>query len=139
MGTRRTNVGGDADASEERGGLRAVRHYTDLEVWRVGMDVADAVYNVSAGFPKSETFGLASQVRRAAVSVPSNIAEGWGRGRSKEYVQFLRYARGSLYEVETQLRIALRRGYMTDDQLLPILRRTDEVSRMLVGLMKSLR
>ena len=126
-------------SGQGRGGTRTVRHYTDLEVWRVGMEVADAVYDVSADFPKSETFGLASQVRRAAVSVPSNIAEGWGRGRTEEYAQFLRYARGSLYEVETQLRIAVRRGYATDEQVRLILKQTDAISRMLVGLLKSLR
>ena len=115
-----------------------VRSYTDLEVWRWGMDVADAVYDVSGSFPKAEAFGLTSQVRRAAVSVPSNIAEGWGRGRTKEYVQFLRYARGSLYEVETQLRIATRRGYLTDDQIAPILSQTGSVSRMLDALMRAL-
>ena len=102
------------------------------------MDVADAVYDVSGSFPKAEAFGLTSQVRRAAVSVPSNIAEGWGRGRTKEYVQFLRYARGSLYEVETQLRIATRRGYLTDDQIAPILSQTGSVSRMLNALMRAL-
>ena len=134
---------GNREMAEERhdeqgGGSRPVRHYTDLDVWRLGLDVADAVYDVTAGFPKSETFGLASQLQRAAVSVPSNIAEGWGRGRSKEYVQFLRYARGSLYEVETQLRIAERRQYVEPAQVRDILQTTASISRMLVALMRSL-
>ena len=127
------------EAHEPPGAYRPVRHYTDLEVWRVAMDVADAVYEASARFPKEELFGLTSQIRRAAVSIPSNIAEGWGRGRTKEYVQFLRYARGSLYEVETQLRIAERRGYLPDARLDLILGQTAAVGRMLVGLMRALR
>lgn len=77
-----------------------VRHYTDLEVWRLGMEVADAVYEASDAFPKDEVFGLASQVRRATVSIPTNIAEGWRRGRTKEYVQFL----GTLADHSTRSR-----------------------------------
>ena len=126
------------DMNGDREPRRTVKHYTDLDVWRIGMDIADAVYDVTASFPKNETFGLASQLQRAAVSIPSNIAEGWGRGRTKEYVQFLRYARGSLYEVETQLRIAARRGYVQDDLLRPLLEQTVSVSRMLNRLMQSL-
>ena len=127
------------EVHEPPGRYKPVRHYTDLEVWCVAMDVADAVYEVSASFPKDESFGLTSQVRRAAVSIPSNIAEGWGRGRTKEYVQFLRYARGSLYEVETQLRIAARRGYLPDARLDTILDQTTSIGRMLVGLIRALR
>lgn len=128
----------DGMVGEPGGTYRPVRHYTDLEVWRLGMDLADAVYDVAMSFPRDERFGLASQVCRAAVSVPSNIAEGWGRGRTKEYAQFFRYARGSLYEVETQLRIAERRGYVSPEQLTPILSRTDSISRMLNRLMQAL-
>ena len=124
--------------TDQRGSRRPVRNYTDLDVWRAGMDITDAVYDLSAAFPKAEAFGLTSQVRRAAVSIPSNIAEGWGRGRTKEYVQFLRYARGSLYEVETQLRIARRRGYIDEAGLRSVLAQTDPVSRMLNSLMRTL-
>lgn len=113
--------------------------YTDLKVWQKAMDLTDAVYDATGSFPKSEAFGLTSQVRRAVVSVPSNIAEGWGRGRGKENVQFLRYARGSLYEVETQMRIAQRRNYIEARTLESILERTVEISKMLSGLAKSLR
>ena len=118
---------------------RRVERFTDLSVWQRAMELADGVYDATGAFPMSERFGLASQLRRAAVSVPSNIAEGWGRGRTKEYVQFLRYARGSLYEVETQLRIAARRGYIDPDRLSHLLGTIDEVSRMLAGLLKALR
>ena len=115
-----------------------VKRYTDLVVWRAAMNLTDAVYAASDSFPKAEAFGLTSQIRRSAVSVPSNIAEGWGRGRSKEYLQFLRYARGSLYEVETQLRIAGRRGYVDGDTVRSILSDSVEVSKMLAGLTKAI-
>ena len=124
-----------------RGGGRSrprVDRYTDLLVWQKSMDLADAIYDFTASFPKTETFGLASQLRRAAVSIPSNVAEGWGRGRTKEYVQFLRYARGSLYEVETQVRIAGRQGYVEPERVEGLLVSTSEISRMLAGLAKAL-
>ncbi|WP_412062148.1 four helix bundle protein [Rubrivirga sp. IMCC45206] len=127
---------------EDRGTSGAagrVDAYTDLKVWQAAMALADAIYDCTARFPKHETFGLASQLRRAAVSIPSNIAEGWGRGQTKEYLQFLRYSRGSLYEVETQIRIAGRREYVDAEEVRQILRDTDEISRMLAGLSKSLR
>ncbi len=118
---------------------RPIKRYTDLTVWQVAMDFTDAIYGASAIFPKHEAFGLTSQIRRAAVSIPSNIAEGWGRGRTGEYLQFLRYARGSLYEVETQLRIAARRGYIDSDAIPGLLGTSVQISKMLSGLMKSLK
>lgn len=78
----------------------------DLEVWRVSMDLVVKVYEITREFPKSEQFGLASQLQRSAVSIPSNIAEGSGRGTKKDFINFLNHARGSLYEVMTQLEIA---------------------------------
>ena len=117
---------------------RQVERYTDLTVWQTAMDLADAVYEATGDFPRQEAFGLTSQLRRASVSIPSNIAEGWGRGRTKEYVQFLRYARGSLYEVETQLRITERRGFLASDTLASLLVSTVEISKMLSGLMRAL-
>ena len=115
-----------------------MERYTDLKVWQKAMALTDGVYAATVAFPRHETFGLASQRQRAAVSIPSNIAEGWGRGRSKEYVQFLHYACGSLYEVETQLRIAERRGYVDADTVSPLLAATTEISKMLSGLMRAL-
>ena len=116
-----------------------VKRYTDLAVWQLAMDLTDQVYAVSEAFPKHEAFGLTSQVRRAAVSIPSNIAEGWGRGKTGEYIQFLRYARGSLYEVETQLRIGSRRGYVDDSDIAPLLALSVRISKMISGLMRALR
>ena len=118
---------------------RRIQRYTDLKVWQAAMDLTDAIYSASDTFPKHEAFGLTSQIRRAAVSIPSNIAEGWGRGQTGEYLQFLRYSRGSLYEVETQIRIAERRGYVPSDTVRDILGATTQISKMLSGLMKSLK
>jgi four helix bundle protein len=88
-----------------------VRSFRDLEVWRLGLDLVQDVYQFTAGFPKSETFGLAAQMRGAAVSIPSNIAEGQARRSSKEFLRFLSHALGSLAELETQLELAKRLEY----------------------------
>ena len=88
-------------------------HY-DLDVWKESMRLARGIYRVSAAFPESERFGLTAQIRRAAVSVASNIAEGAGRGSRLEYIRFLRIARGSLMEVDTQLWIARDLGFASD-------------------------
>jgi len=82
-------------------GNNEINSYRDLVAWRKARLLVKAVYQTTGGFPKVETYGLTQQVRRAAVSVPSNMAEGYGRGSRKEYVRFLQIARGSLYEVET--------------------------------------
>jgi four helix bundle protein len=78
-----------------------MKSYRELEVWKVSMDLVDAVYELTDRFPKTEVFNLTSQLRRAVVSVPSNIAEGWGRENTKDYMRFLRIAKGSLMEIET--------------------------------------
>ncbi len=88
-----------------------VRSYRDLEVWRLGLDLVQSVYQCTAAFPKSETFGLAAQMRGAAVSIPSNIAEGQARNSTKQFLQFLSFALGSLAELETQLELAHRLEY----------------------------
>ena len=80
-----------------------IQNYTDLEVWNIGMRLAEDIYNLTDRLPKEETYGLASQMRRAAVSIPSNIAEGHRRNHTKEYIQFLYHALGSTAELETQL------------------------------------
>lgn len=80
-----------------------INSYKDLIVWQKSIDFVDMIYAVTKSFPKEEQFGLTSQLRRASISIPSNIAEGWGRKYGNEYAHFLRIASGSLYEVETQL------------------------------------
>jgi four helix bundle protein len=92
-----------------------VRSFRDLEVWRLGLDLVQSVYKCTATFPKSETFGLSAQMRGAAVSIPSNIAEGQARNSSKQFLQFLSFALGSLAELETQLELAARLEYGTGE------------------------
>lgn len=113
--------------------------YKDLKVWQTAMDMAVSVYRSTKSFPKEETYGLTIQIRRAAVSVASNIAEGKGRSSDKELLQFLRYARGSLFEVETQIAIAQRLGYMSESESEALMSQAAEVGRLLNGLMKVFR
>ena len=96
-------------------------------------------YRATSGFPKTETYGLTSQSRRAAVAIPSNIAEGHGRDGLGEYLYHLSVANGSLMELETQLLIALRMKYISAEVLKPLLRRTADVGRMLAGLTRKLK
>jgi four helix bundle protein len=116
-----------------------VARYKDLVAWRKAMDLVVEVYRLTNGFPECERFGLTNQIRRAAVSVPSNIAEGQGRGMQKAFLLHLRIARGSLQELETQLLIASRLGYSTAEEISFVLALADEVSRVLSGLLRSLK
>jgi four helix bundle protein len=95
---------------------RMVKSFRDLDVWHLGVELAETVYRVTARFPKSELFALTSQMRRAAVSIPSNIAEGRARDSSREFLHFLAISRGSLAELETQIELAIRLDY-TDSEL----------------------
>src|ERR1035437_2173788 len=115
-----------------------ISHFRDLHVWQRGMDIVGAVYRASARFPKTEVFGLASQVRRAAVSVPSNIAEGHSRASTKEYLNHVSIAQASLAEVETQLEIASRLGYVACADLNPILEQTTLLGKQLYALRDAL-
>jgi four helix bundle protein len=112
--------------------------YRDLKVWRLAMDLAEDVYKLCAEFPKHEVYGLSSQLQRATVSVPSNIAEGQARNSSKEFGHFLGIARGSLAELETQIMLAQRLGYMTTEKANPVLEKAEEIGKMLKGLQKSI-
>jgi four helix bundle protein len=103
------------------------------------MQVVKRVYEATDRFPRQEIYGLASQMQRAAVSVVSNIAEGAGRFSDREFKHFLSQARGSLFELETQILIAEERQYLTDTLTRDLLRRTEEISRMLSGLRESIR
>ncbi|HTK95980.1 MAG TPA: four helix bundle protein [Terriglobales bacterium] len=113
--------------------------YRDLVVWQAAIELVTRIYRTTDSFPKQETYGLTAQIRRAAVSVPSNIAEGQGRNSAREFLQFLGHARGSLVEVETQLFIACNLAYITREQRSALLEESDRVSRLLNGLMLSLK
>lgn len=114
-----------------------IRSYRDLRVWQAAVEASLEVYRLTAAFPVEERFGLTIQLRRASVSVPSNIAEGYGRGTKSDYLRFLRVARGSLYEVETQLLIAARLGFLSEDGRAAIEQQLKECGRMLAALIKS--
>ena len=109
-----------------------MKTHMDLDVWKRSMDFVEEVYKVSAQFPKEEMYGLTSQIRRAAISIPSNIAEGASRQSAKEFVQFLYISLGSLSEVETQLMLS-QRLYMTEN-IQPILQMAITIKKMLNGL-----
>ena len=119
--------------------MKAVRSFQDLEVWQRAVDLATQVYQVAKKFPASEQFGLTSQIQRAGISVASNIAEGWGRGTTREFIQFLRIAKGSLVELETHLIIAHRLGYLSEEALRSLREQMESISRMLVRLSRSLK
>jgi len=112
--------------------------YRDLIVWRTGMKLAKEVYRLTIPFPRQETYGLTSQLRRAAVSVPANIAEGHARGTPKEFLQFIRITRGSLAELETLLTLTQELDYIPPNSLAALLETCDEVGRMLTGLRHSI-
>ncbi len=113
--------------------------YRDLKVWQTAMEMVQEVYRLTQAFPREETYGLTIQLRRAAVSIASNIAEGKGRSSDKELLHFLSNAKGSLFEVETQIMIADGLGYLTHMQGEELLLRTAEVGRLLNGFMKAFR
>ncbi len=116
----------------------ALRHYRELIAWQRAMDLAAAVYEATRAFPKDEVYGLSNQLRRAAVSIPSNIAEGQGRGVGKEFAHHLRIANGSRQEVETQVLLAERLAFIDARAAQALLAASGEVGRLLAGLMKSI-
>jgi len=114
------------------------RSYRDLEVWKLSIDFVKKVYQVTHNFPGSEKFGLINQIRRAAVSIPSNIAEGQGRNSTKEFKQFLAISLGSLAELETQLIIAKEIEYITQNGLDDLLSPLDRIRKMIKALSKGI-
>jgi four helix bundle protein len=116
-----------------------VRSYRDLIVWQLGMALAKKIYTSTESFPKSELYGLVSQLRRCSVSVPSNIAEGHARDSTKEYLHHLSIAMGSVAELETQLMLANELGYLPKSGLDDLLAIADDLGRRLRGLQKSIR
>lgn len=115
-----------------------IRNFRDLEVWQLGKKIVVAVYQGTRNFPTDERFGLTSQMRRAAVSIPSNIAEGFNRFGNKEYRQFLYIALGSCAELETQIELGCELGFLKEEAAAELLEKLDFESRMLRNLVKRL-
>ena len=115
-----------------------MKNYRDLQVWQKAMQLAEDIYRTTESFPNRETYALANQLQRAAVSIPSNIAEGHARSSTKDYLRFTSIAQGSLAEAETQLELAQRLGYIQTPELESLLSDTNEIGRMLHGLRTSL-
>jgi len=115
-----------------------VRSYRDLVAWQKAMDLVAEIYSGTQAFPKSEMYGLISQLRRAAVSVPSNIAEGHARQSTGEFRQFLGHALGSIAELDTQILIGQRLGYFDPKESNGLLTRTGEVGKIINGLLRAL-
>ena len=117
----------------------SISSFRDLTVWQLGMQLTEQVYRLTADFPKSEIYGLSSQMRRSAVSIPSNIAEGQGRDSTKEFLHFLAIAFGSICELETQLLLANRFNYLSDTDLEPVLAILTSTSKTTRSLQKALK
>ena len=117
---------------------KKINDYRDLLVWQKGLGLAKQIYQLTQSFPNEERYGLTTQIRRAAVSIPSNIAEGQARSGKKEFIQFLYFARGSLAEIDTQCLIAKDLGYVSEKQYEDIYTTIDELKRMLYSLVNKL-
>jgi four helix bundle protein len=118
--------------------MSEIRSYRDLRVWVEAMDLAAKCYALTKSYPRDELFGMVSQIRRSAASVPANIAEGYGRGQTGNYVQFLKTARGSLKELETHLLLSAKVELVAVGAVDPLLAQADEIGKMLRGLIQSI-
>ncbi len=136
IGNGQSAMGGITMSDDIRGSNDSIRSYRDLSAWQRSRELALAVYRETQSFPPDERFGLTSQIRRCAVSVPSNIAEGYGRGRAADYARFLRVARGSLFELETQIQLAHDLGYLASDAHDGVQTAINECARPLSGLIR---
>jgi four helix bundle protein len=118
--------------------MDVINDYRDLKVWKNSMDLAVDIYDLTKAFPRQEVFGLVSQMRRAAVSIPSNIAEGFGRGQRRSFIQFLRIAQGSLKELETQTALCERLLFLSDQHSKDLAARYEAMGKMLRSFISSL-
>jgi four helix bundle protein len=123
----------------DRAARRSIRTFRDLVAWQKTVDLTQLVYRATRTFPSDEKFGLVSQMRRAAVSIPANIAEGYGRGRRLEYIRYVDVARGSLFELQTHAEVARRQGWLAALVLHEFNQLAEEVDRILSGLLRSLK
>ena len=118
--------------------IKKVESFKDLIVWQKGIELVNDIYKVTKHFPKEELYCITSQIRRAAISIPSNIAEGWGRGTTKNYIQFLEISRGSLYELNTLIIISNNLTHLSKDDSSEIENKIFEIGRMLNALITKL-
>jgi four helix bundle protein len=115
-----------------------IKTYRDLQIWQKGIEIVTDIYGVTKKFPKEETYSLTAQMRRSAISIPSNVAEGFRRFHNKEYKQFLYISSGSCGELETQVMIARKLGYIDEEQEGTLLEKLDHIGRMMSSLIKKL-
>jgi four helix bundle protein len=115
-----------------------INSYRDLKVWQEAMNLGELVYDLTRTFPKEETYGMTSQIRRSAISIASNIAEGHGRENTGSFIQFLRVAQGSLKELETQLQLSARVKIVSHEKINAHLNKSDDLGRMIRSLIRSL-
>jgi four helix bundle protein len=116
-----------------------MHNYRELKIWQRSMDFVVKVYEVSAGFPKEERYGLTAQLRRCVVSVPSNISEGAGRGTNKQFKRFLEFSMGSINEVQTQIELACRVNYLLKEVYEPLIDEALQIYKMILGFYNSLK
>ena len=115
-----------------------MKTYRDLIVWQKAMKLVTEIYRHTKSFPEDERFGLTSQLRRCSISIPSNVAEGYGRNSTQDYIRYLRIANGSLFELQTQLEIALNLGFLSDESFSILFESSREIERMLSSLIKKI-
>jgi len=128
-----------AEGTEAKGRSRKMKSYRDLIVWQKSMRLVTRIYLITKELPKNEVYGLTSQIRRSSISLPSNIAEGYGRNSTNDYIRFLQIACGSLYEVQTQLEICRNLEYLSKDIFNEIYEQSREIERMLNSLIGKLK
>lgn len=119
--------------------MGVIKSFKDLIVYRKGLDLVDEIYNITKGFPKEEIFGLTNQMRRAAVSIPSNISEGYGRGSTKNYTPFLKISKASLFELETLLIIPMNQKLISEKIMDELSLNIHEIGKMLTTLIKNIK
>ena len=115
-----------------------IKTYRDLEIWKHGIELVKDIYEITNNFPKHEVYGLSSQMRRSAISIPSNVAEGFRRFHNKDYARFLHIALGSCAELETQITIAKELKYIPKESETKLLEKIDHICRMITNLLKKL-
>ena len=115
-----------------------MKNYRDLVVWQKSMKLVSEIYRHTKSFPEDERYGLTLQLKRSSISLPSNMAEGYGRNSTQDYIRFLRIANGSLFELQTQLEIALNLGFLTDESFSLLFESSREIERMLSSLIRKI-